>query len=102
MILIFLGVVLCVLLGFGVYAGLMSSGILPDHQRSGGSFSGSRSTASRSSSSSDSGMFGVFPRVPHVFELPQGCLVALIGAALLWVVAWGVVLVLALKLLRAT
>ncbi len=102
MILIFLGVVLSVLLGIGVYAGLISSGILPNEQRSGGNLSGSRSTASRSTASSDSGMFGVFPRVPHVFELPQGCLVALIVAALLWVVAWGIVLVLALKLLRST
>ncbi|MGI9119316.1 MAG: hypothetical protein ACR2G7_04210 [Acidimicrobiales bacterium] len=101
MILIFLGVVLCVLLGFGVYAGLISSGILPN-ERSGANLSGIRSSASRTSASSDSGMFGVFPRVPHVFELPQGCLIALIVAAVLWVVAWGVVLVLALKLLRST
>lgn len=103
MILIFLGVVLAVLLGFGIYAGLMSSGIVPgqrgDPPRSGATRS--YGNYGSPSSSSSSGMFGVFPRVPHAFELPQGCLVALIVAAVLWIVAWGVILVLAFQLLRS-
>ncbi len=44
-------------------------------------------------------MFSNFPR-PR--ELPQGCLIALIVAASLWFIAWAVVLVLALGLLRST
>jgi hypothetical protein len=85
---IFLIVVLCVLLGVGVYAGLMSSGILPGSER--------EETRSFSSGS------GVLPRAPHLREMPQGCLIALILAGVVWFIAWGVVLVLALNLLGST
>lgn len=85
---IFLVIVLCLLLGVGVYAGLMASGILPGQERD--------ETPSFSSGS------GVFPRAPHLRELPQGCLVVLILGALAWFVAWGIVLVLALNLLSST
>lgn len=85
---IFLVIVLCVLLAIGVYAGLMASGILPGQEK--------RETPSFSSSS------GVLPRAPHLRELPQGCLIVLILAGLVWFVAWGIVLVLALNLLSST
>lgn len=85
---IFLVVVLCLLLGVGVYAGLMASGILPGQQRN--------ETPTYTSGS------GVLPRAPHLRELPQGCLIVLIVAGLVWFVAWGIVLVLALNLLGST
>jgi hypothetical protein len=47
-------------------------------------------------------VFDNFPRVPRLRELPQGCLIALIVVATLWFIAWTVVLVLALGLLRST
>lgn len=40
-------------------------------------------------------------KVPHLPELPQGCLIALILAGLSWFVLWTFVLVLALRFLRA-
>jgi len=40
-------------------------------------------------------------RVPRLPELPQGCLVALLLAALVWFVLWSFVLVLALRFLRS-
>lgn len=47
-------------------------------------------------------MSGNFPSVPRLRELPQGCLIALIVAAALWFIAWTIVLVLALGILRST
>lgn len=44
----------------------------------------------------------MFSNLPQFRELPQGCLIALIVAAALWFLAWTVVLVLALNLLRST
>lgn len=87
----FLIVALCLLLGIGVYAGLMASGILPGQDQDerpslgGGGLGG-----------------GGMPRAPHLRELPQGCLIVLIVVALAWFVAWGVVLVMALNLLSST
>ncbi len=46
-------------------------------------------------------MFDMLPRVPRMRELPQGCLIALIVVATLWFIAWTVVLILALGLLRS-
>lgn len=89
----FLIVALCLLLGIGVYAGLMASGILPGEDRDerpslgGGGFGGGG---------------GVLPRAPRLGELPQGCLIVVIVVALAWFVAWGIVLVLALNLLSTT
>ena len=40
-------------------------------------------------------------RVPHLRELPQGCLIAIILAALVWFALWGLVLFLALRFLRS-
>lgn len=40
-------------------------------------------------------------RVPRLPELPQGCLVALIVAGVVWFVLWSFVLVLALRFLRS-
>jgi hypothetical protein len=84
----FLVVALCLLLGVGVYAGLMGSGILPGRERD--------ETRTFSSGS------GVLPRAPQLREMPQGCLIVLILVAGAWFVAWGIVLVLALNLLRST
>lgn len=81
----------CVLLAVGLYYGLISSGMLP------GSSSQSYGTTPRARSGSE----GVFPRIPHARELPQGCLLAVIVAAVAWFIAWGVILVLALDLLRS-
>ncbi len=39
-------------------------------------------------------------RLPHLPELPQGCLLALIVGAAVWFVLWGIVLILALRFLR--
>jgi hypothetical protein len=47
-------------------------------------------------------VFDNFPSVSRLRELPQGCLIALIVFATLWFIAWAVVLVLALGLLRST
>ena len=83
---------LCVLLAVALYYGLTSSGIIP-----GSTDRPYQSTSSARSPSSS----GVFPRIPHTRELPQGCLLAIIVAAALWFLAWGVLLVLALDLLRS-
>ncbi len=82
---------LCVLMAVGLYYGITSSGMLGESPTQ-----PYRSAPSRRSTSS-----GVFPRVPHARELPQGCLVALIVAAVVWFLAWGAVLVIALDLLRS-
>ena len=79
-----------ILLAVGIYYGITSSGIMP-----GSSSEPYRPSSSRSTSS------GVFPRVPHARELPQGCLIALILAAAAWFIAWGVLLVIALDLVRS-
>ena len=84
---------LAVVMAVGLYYGLTSAGML------GQSSSGrSPSSSSRTPTSTSS---GVFPRVPHARELPQGCLIALILAATAWFIAWAVILVLALDLLRS-
>lgn len=80
---------LLVLLVVGLYYGLTSSGMLP----------GSSAEPYRSSPRSTSS--GVFPRVPHTRELPQGCLIAIILAATAWFIVWGVLLFLALDLVRS-
>lgn len=72
--LIFL-VVVCVVFGLIAYA--IFSGIL----------------------SEDSEGFG-FHRPPRLRELSPGCLLSLIVAASIWFIAWGIVLLLAIKLLR--
>lgn len=41
-----------------------------------------------------------FNRPPRLRELPPGCLVTLIVAGSLWFIAWGIVLLLAIKLFR--
>lgn len=86
---IFFIVILCVLLGIGVYAGLMASGILP----------GREPEERRPGTYGYSSGGGVFPRVPHLRELPQGCLIALILVSTLWFAAWGVLLIIALNFL---
>ncbi len=98
-------VIVCVLLGVGLYVGLMSSGIVPKPQREGGGeVSGGprsfRQFGGNPDRESGDGLFGIFPRVPHLRELPQGCLLALIVAAALWFIGWTVALVLAIGLLR--
>lgn len=40
-------------------------------------------------------------RVPGLGELPQGCLMAIVVAAFVWFVTWGIVLILALRFLRS-
>ncbi|MBW3610752.1 MAG: hypothetical protein KY438_04395 [Actinobacteria bacterium] len=98
-------IILAVLLAVGLYVSLMSSGIVPGPQAPRGNDLAASRTSYRNLSGarvgdSDSGVFGIFPRVPHLRELPQGCLLALIVAATLWFIAWGVLLVLAIALLR--
>lgn len=39
-------------------------------------------------------------RVPHLHELPQGCLIGLILAGLVWFALWALVLVFALRFLQ--
>jgi hypothetical protein len=41
-----------------------------------------------------------FQRPPRLRELSPGCLITLIVAGSVWFVAWGIVLILAIKLLR--
>ncbi len=97
-------IILAVLLAVGLYVSLMSSGIVPGPQAPRGDDLAASRTSYRNlsdrASGSDSGLFGIFPRVPYLRELPQGCLLALIVAATLWFIAWGVLLVLAIALLR--
>lgn len=104
--------IVCAVLGVAVYFGITYSGILPEPpQRStdGRGHQGDpsppqssfRTTRQQPWSDEGDGLFGIFPRVPHVRELPQGCLIALIIAATLWFVAWTVVLVLAFGILRS-
>jgi hypothetical protein len=38
--------------------------------------------------------------VPRMRELPMGCLISLIAAGAIWFILWGIVLILALRLLR--
>ena len=40
-------------------------------------------------------------RVPRLPELPQGCLIALVVAGVVWFVLWSFVLVLALRFLQS-
>lgn len=40
-------------------------------------------------------------RVPHLPELPQGCLITLVVAGLVWFVLWTFVLILALRFLQS-
>lgn len=101
-------VILCVLLAIGLYVGLIQSGIVPgpDSGRGvdlGGGRTGRpsyRTFGGDADRDAGTGMFGIFPRVPHLRELPQGCLLTLIVAATLWFVGWAVLLVLAIGLLR--
>jgi TRAP-type C4-dicarboxylate transport system permease small subunit len=74
-LLIFL-VVLCVIFGgilFVVFTGVMSE---------------------------DGERFSLGDGIPRMKELPPGCLVALIVAGSIWFILWGIVLLLALRLLR--
>ncbi len=101
-------VVIAVLLSVGLYVGLTSSGIVPGAERqerperSGPGFAGRTGYPTFGhdrSNESSAGMFGIFPRVPRLRELPQGCLLALIVASALWCIGWTVLLVLAIGLL---
>ena len=97
-------VIVCVLLAVGLYVGLMSSGIIPSPERAkpvdlGGGRPSYRTFGGDQDRDAGSGLFGIFPRVPHLRELPQGCLLALIVAAGLWFIGWTVLLVLAVSLL---
>ncbi len=68
--------VLCIVLGgilFVVFSGLMSG---------------------------DGERFSFGDGIPRMKELPPGCLVALIVAGSIWFILWGIVLLLALRLLR--
>ena len=73
--LIFL-VIVCVLFGVVLYA-IFSSGFL----------------------TGESEGFGV-SRPPRLSELSPGCLLSLIVVGSLWFIAWGIVLILAIRLLR--
>lgn len=84
---------LAVVMVVGLYYGLTSGGMLGESSSGRSPSSGSRRPTPTSS--------GVFPRVPHARELPQGCLLALILAATAWFIAWAVILILALNLLRS-
>lgn len=102
---IFVVIIVCVVLAVGLYFGLMSSGILPDEGKREATRPGRTGAPSGrlgSSTNAGSGMFGIFPRVPHLRELPQGCLIGLIVAATLWFIAWTVILVVAMNLLRSS
>jgi|GEM_PF-5165078 len=74
---------LCVLFGVGIYFLLLKTGIVPGEQE--------REYERQYSST----------HVPHLRELPQGCLIALIAVGTVWFGLWMVVLVLALNFFRA-
>ncbi|MDP8954630.1 MAG: hypothetical protein M3N37_06895 [Actinomycetota bacterium] len=80
---------LCVLMVVALYYGLTSAGLL------GGQSNEPYRSPPRSTST------GSFPSAGRGRDLPQGCLIALIVAAAAWFIAWGVILVLALDLLRS-
>lgn len=50
--------------------------------------------------SEDGGRFSFSDGVPRMRELPLGCLLSLIVASAVWFILWGIVLLLALRLLR--
>ena len=79
--------------GVAVYGILQSTGVLPSLGET--TRDTSRDRAPYSSSPLAEG------RVPHLRELPQGCLVAIILAGLLWFGMWGLVLYLALRFLNS-
>ncbi len=82
---IYLIVILIMLVAFGVvYAFLYQSGLLEPPGRTEGGYGRSEPF-----------------RVPGLGELPQGCLMAIVVAAFVWFVTWGIVLILALRFLRS-
>lgn len=50
--------------------------------------------------SEDGERFSFGDGIPRMKELPPGCLVTLIVAGSIWFILWGIVLLLALRLLR--
>jgi len=50
--------------------------------------------------SEDGERFSLGDGIPRMKELPPGCLLGLIVAASIWFILWGIVLILALRLLR--
>ena len=50
--------------------------------------------------SEDGERFSFSEGIPRMKELPPGCLLGLIVAASIWFILWGIVLILALRLLR--
>ncbi len=94
---IYLIVILIVLLVFAaVYAILSQVGFLepPEGSGSSSSYSGGYSGGGRTGTATGF-------RIPHFGELPEGCLLAVILASLVWFVAWAIVLILALRLIRS-
>ncbi len=84
---IYLIVILVMVLAFAIVYGILyQMDLLEPPSRSGSATEG----------------FGAGPfRVPHFGELPQGCLLTVILVSLVWFVAWAVVLILALRVLRS-
>ena len=75
---IYLIVLLCMVVGFGIVFGILwQTGLLEGPARI------------------------EPPRVPNLRELPQGCLLALIVGGFVWFTLWGIVLILALRFLRS-
>ncbi|HEX2063838.1 MAG TPA: hypothetical protein VHE80_05405 [Acidimicrobiales bacterium] len=96
---IYLIVILIVLVVFAVVYGILSQiGFL---EPPGGS--SSSSSSSYSGGYSPGGRTGTATgfRIPHFGELPEGCLFAVILASFVWFVAWAIVLVLALRIIRS-
>lgn len=50
--------------------------------------------------SEDGDRFSFSEGIPRMRQLPVGCLLSLIVAASIWFILWGIVLILALRLLR--
>lgn len=48
----------------------------------------------------DGDRFSFSDGIPRMRELPPGCLISLIVAGSIWFILWGIVLLLALRLLR--
>ncbi len=97
---IYLVVILIVLVVFAVVYGILSQvGFLEppggSSSSSSSSYSGGYAPAGRTGTGG-----GPF-RIPHFGELPEGCLLAVILFSLVWFVAWGIVLVLALRIIRS-
>jgi hypothetical protein len=95
-------VVICALFGIATYAVLFQVGVLPGSEQPRGSerlpdqFDGGPTPLRRYGEPRTSPGVTAYLR-----GLPQGCLIAVLAAAALWFISWGIVLILALRILSS-